>query len=160
MAKVMGAIVSPEIGETVEQFTIFGYAKSYEVKATTYGDSTRFDGDFKAVNKLTGETFRSSAAFLPGIAADMLQSALDNSDGAVEFGFDVAIIGVKGKVEGEVGKYEYRVKPLTDASENDPLEALQARLASGVGLAKLPPAKASPATIAHKPTTPTKGKKK
>lgn len=126
---VVGNIVAPPIGVEKELLVLMGFVKSSEIKTTTFGDSTGFHGDFKAINVETGEEFRSGTCYLPDVASDLLANALAASNGAVvEFGFKVSIIGVKSKIDGEANKYEYRCKPLMEASENDPLAALEDRL--------------------------------
>lgn len=129
---VCGNIKTPEPGVTVPLMVIMGYAKTLQVKPTLFGDSIGFHGDFKAIDVTTGEEFRSGVCYLPDVAASLLSNALDVSGGsAVEFAFNIGIIGVAPRVEGETGKYEYRCAALMNASENDPLRALEARLKQG-----------------------------
>lgn len=126
---VCGDIKAPAIGETVEKMVIMGYAKSTEIKKTTFGDSVGFHGDFKAIDVSTGEEFRSGVCYLPDVAENLLSNAMDDAGGAVvEFGFSVSVIGVKGRTPEEPTKYEYRCKPLTESAENDPLALLENRI--------------------------------
>jgi len=129
---VCGNIEAPAPGVERGMMVIMGYTKSKEIKVTTFGDSVGFHGDFKAVDMNTGEEFRAGACYLPDVAESMLSSAMDANDGVVEFAFEISIIGVKGRTEGEVGKYEYRCKPLMSAAENDPLALLETRLKQGM----------------------------
>lgn len=126
--QVCGTFVAPKIGEEQELMIIMGYAKSMEKKATNYGDSTAFHGDFKAINTITGEAYRSGTCYLPDVASDMLENIMSSNAGTVEFGFKISIIGVKGRNPGEDGKYEYRCKPLLESAENDPLKALEGKI--------------------------------
>lgn len=125
---VCGEIVAPAIGLEVPLMIVMGYAKSMESKATVYGDSMAFYGDFKAINVATGEAYRSGTCYLPDVAEDLLKSILGQTEGVVEFGFAVSAVGVKGRTPGEAGKYEYRCKPLMEASEKDPMRALEEQL--------------------------------
>lgn len=128
---IVGAIVAPPVGEMKELAVIIGFARDSEIKNTSFGDSTGFMGDFKGINVETGEEFRAGKLYLPDVAENLLANALASTDGMVEFGFKVSIIGVKGRNEGETGKYEYRCEPLMKAAENDPLDALESRIKQG-----------------------------
>lgn len=159
---IMGTLIAPEVGVEAEQFVVMGYAKGYEIKPTTFGDSTAFHGSFKAVNKISGEAFQASTLYLPDVASDLLKGAVDGAEGgAVEFGFNISLVGVAGKVPGETGKYEYRCAPLMETSENDPLELLEKRLADGaVNMPRLnAPKAAKPAPAKSLPKPKAKGKK-
>lgn len=129
---VCGNIKAPAPGEVAEIMVVMGYAKSSEIKKTTFGDSIGFHGDFKGINVATGEEFRSGTCYLPDVASDLLNNAMDATDGAVEFGFKIALIGVEGRTPGETGKYEYRCAPMMEVAENDPLVLLEARLKQGL----------------------------
>ena len=126
---IVGTMPAPKVGEEIALCVIMGYAKSYAVKQTTYGDCTAFSGDFKGIDVETGEDFRSGMCYLPDVASDLLKNALDANPGIIEFGFDISVVGVKGRTEGEQGKYEYRCRPLMKAAENDPMLALENKLA-------------------------------
>ena len=127
-AHVFGEITAPAVGELRPIMRVIGHAKEREVKTTTYGDATAFKGDFMATNVKTGEVFRSGVMYLPDVATSLLNNAMDNNDGVVEFGFEVGVIGIKGKKDNEPNKYEYRCRPLVEAIENDPLALLAAKI--------------------------------
>ena len=129
---VCGNIIAPPPGEEKKMMILMGFAKSFEVKPTTFGDSIGFHGDFKAVDMDTGEEFRSGVCYLPDVAESLLKNAMDVNAGVVEFAFEIGLLGVKGRTEGEVGKYEYRCKPMMKASENDPMLVLEERLKHGL----------------------------
>lgn len=128
---VCGNIKAPAVGVTVDLMVVMGYAKTSEIKKTTFGDSVGFHGDFKGINVDTGEEFRSGTCYLPDVASDLLANALDSTDGAVEFGFTIGIVGVAGRTPEEATKYEYRCAPMMEVSENDPMVLLEARLKQG-----------------------------
>lgn len=142
---VCGNIKAPAPGVTVELMVIMGYAKSSEIKKTTFGDSIGFHGDFKGVDVVTGEEFRSGTCYLPDVASSLLSNALDASDGAVEFGFKIGVIGVAARTPGEADKYEYRCAPMMETAENDPILALEARMKQGLLAAPKAAPKAAPA---------------
>ena len=124
-------IKAPTVGEEVPLCVVMGFVRTSEIKRTTFGDSVGFHGDFKGINVETSEEFRSGTCYLPDVAEHLLFKALENSEGnSVEFGFSISVIGVKGRDGDEGSKYEYRVKPLMPAQENDPLNALEQRLKS------------------------------
>jgi len=108
-------------------YRIVGICRKVELKETTYGDSYKFSGDFKATNMETGEIFRSSVAFLPGAAEMALVNAMANAADAgsdnVQFGFDVSI-----KPSDAPTGYEYEIVPLVEMGENDPLAALESSM--------------------------------
>jgi len=109
-------------------FQVFGLVKSKFTVTTQYGDSTGFKGTFEAVNLEDGEIFRSGKMFLPQIAADMLESAVDGmseDQSELKFGFK---IGLKPSDKGNTG-YEFTVEPLIDTTENDPISDMRAQFA-------------------------------
>lgn len=126
---ICGNFSAPAIGESRELAVIMGFARSSEIKPTTFGDSIGFHGDFKGIDVDTGEEFRSATCYLPDVAAGLLDNALAGGEGgAVSFGFRIGIVGVKGRNPGETGKYEYRCQPLMEAAENDPMIALESQI--------------------------------
>lgn len=125
---ICGEIIAPAVGDERPLCILMGYAKSTEKKMTSFGESTAFHGDFKGVSIETGEEFRAGTCYLPDVAASLLENALEDNDGVVEFGFQISVMGVKGRTDAETGKYEYRCKPLMKAAENDPMLALENKL--------------------------------
>ena len=129
---ICGTIKSPAPGIEQKLVIVMGYAKGSEIKKTTFGDSIGFHGDFKGIDIETGEEFRSGVCYLPDVAESLIENALDDHEGVVEFAFEIGIVGVAPRTPGEEGKYEYRCKPLMKASENDPLAQLETRLKQGL----------------------------
>ena len=138
---IVGTMPIPKVGEEILLCLIMGYAKTFEIKTTTFGDSIAFHGDFKGVNAETGEDFRSGTVYLPDVASDLLKNVLDANSGIIEFGFTISVIGVKGRTEGENGKYEYRCMPMMKAAENDPMLALENKLRANTEAEEKPKAK-------------------
>lgn len=99
---------------------LYGHANKHNIITTPFGDSVRFVGSFKGVNATTGEAYRSGKLFMPSIIEEMVADAIDNSDGPVEFAFE---IGVEYSEKGNMG-YAYTVKPLVEIKESEPLQRL------------------------------------
>lgn len=140
---------SVEDGKPYDIATIYGIASRAESVQTTFGDSTRFVGDFKGANIQTGESCRSTKVFLPGIVEEMLTQAIEESEGAnIEFAF---IVGVEYSEKGSMG-YAYTVRPVTQVKESNALAHLEEQVN-----AKL---KALPAPAKNENTAVDKGGKK
>ncbi len=122
---------------------IIGIASGIKTGEGDNGPWTGLTGQFKGVNVLTGEEFRSGILFMPSVAQDMVVGALMGDTKAVEFGFDIT-----AKYDEESAtSYVYGAVPLFESSESDPLSMLEA---------KATPMKA----LEEKPNTDKAGKKK
>lgn len=135
--KAMGAQPKPHsVGEGEKRViaAMYGSASKHDVVNTTFGDSTRFHGQFEGVNAATGEIFRSTKLFVPQVVEDILRDAVDQlEDGAsVDFALE---IGVEHSAKGNTG-YAYTVKPLTKVQVSDALQSLRDLTAKA--LASLP----------------------
>ena len=119
---IMKKIEAPAEGETIEAFKVVGIAHVKETGESSFGNYTRFKGDFAAV-RADGTRFRSGVAFLPPAATDMLSAALEESDGGVEFGFVISLVGD----ENSTTNYVYEVQPLFESAPSDPLAAVAAK---------------------------------
>ena len=122
---------------------VFGRVESSDSAPSQFGPSTFFLGSFKAVILETGEIYRASKCFLPGLASDMIESAYsETGGGALEFALEIGLRRVvKFDAKGEeIGAgYEYTMKPLIEMDEaTDPLAALESRV-----LALNPPAQSA-----------------
>ena len=112
---VCGNIEPPT--EQVAIMRIIGSVSKLEVIETTYGESTKFKGDFLATNLDSGELFRSSVAFLPSIVEGLVANSFDEENSPLEFAFDIF---VSPSDNGEK-KYQYTAKPLIEAAKSDPM---------------------------------------
>lgn len=127
MGNVIGqkAVITAELAKGEKYgFRIVGLVKSTFSVVTQFGDSTGFKGTFEAVNIRTGEAFRAGKCFLPTIATDLLESAVDGmgeDQTELRFGFEIGLIPSD---KGSTG-YEFTVKPLIDTTENDPVAELR-----------------------------------
>jgi hypothetical protein len=116
---------------------VMGLARKVEVKTTTYGDSLKFVGEFRAINA-DGEEFAAPVIYLPKPADEMLAEALTEAgENGVQFAFDIFIEPVPKKTPVDRG-YQFKVKPLLDTKPSDPLAALMAGLPAPAVRAKQP----------------------
>lgn len=106
-----------------EYMRVYGSVSKTAIVTSDYGESTKFIGDFRAINLETGEQFSGGELFLPTTAEIFLSNfikGLGDEFTSVAFAFDV---GVK-PANTAVG-YEYTVKPLIEQDEEkDPLAAM------------------------------------
>lgn len=109
--EVCGNLAAPQ--KPVAVMHVYGLAVGCETITTAYGDSVKFKGEFEAINVENGEVFRAPVCYLPSIAETMLQVALAQSNGGVQFGFE---IGIKPH---DSQKYEYTCTPLIKPDEKD-----------------------------------------
>lgn len=87
-------------GEQKLVATIAGVAKKAKKGESDYGEFTKFIGEFVAVNRITGEQFKSSTCFLNGDLLDQVESAIQSVDKAtgevyyndVEFSANVFVV--------------------------------------------------------------------
>lgn len=98
---------------------VAGIATGVKTGVSTYGDWTALIGDFKAVNLETSEVFRAGKCFLPETAMSLVLGALGGEVSSVQFAFEIITV----EADTSCG-YEYRVKPLVESSESDPLNQL------------------------------------
>lgn len=143
--KSIGA--QPKTGQTIVDGPvahIYGSARNYLVGTSTYGEFTKFRGDFEAVNLATGESYRSQNLLLPDIAAGLLVSALhaagakhgttktattpenpgEPATAPVEFAIEIGVRKTASDKPGGRG-YEFTLRPLVETRDSDPLAALR-----------------------------------
>lgn len=113
-------------GKAMELLDIVGQVTGYKIGNSDKGEYVKFSGSFMAVNKDSGEMFRSGVAILPGAAPGLLVGALDGGASGVEFAFSV---GAKYDPTA-VTKYVYTLQSRLAPREDDPVM----RLASSLGM--------------------------
>lgn len=126
LKEVYGAVKIKELhaGKTpVNLMRVIGLASGVKTGQSTFGDWLAFTGNFKAINLETNEEFRAGKCFLPNIASNLIEGALQNAEGDVQFAFDVGVKPVLDRQNKE--SYEYTVTPLIEAADNDPLTELE-----------------------------------
>lgn len=118
-------------GEPVHLYNIAGSAHKYEIIDTSYGDSTRFSGEFAAfIPDNPQNVKRASRCFLPEPIGSMLESAMTRTEtddqGNKKTVFvpqDFAVeVWVKSN-DTQVG-YEYDTRPVVKVTESDAVSGL------------------------------------
>lgn len=146
-------------GKPLTRFDLYrvgGVVKRCESVETNFGDSTRLIGDFLAVNKQTGEMFRSNRLFLPSIISEEMEAAVDPSTKSqVEFAFDIYIIPDDKSATG----YVYMAEPVVKARESDAMAQLAGKMGITLGLPEPKEAPALPAPETAKASSAATGKK-
>jgi hypothetical protein len=102
---------------------VIGESRGYKTGNTAFGEFVSFTGQFRATNMETGEVFDGPNLFLPDVATGLMRAQHDNSDGPIQFAFDIGV-----KPADTPHGYEYTVTPLMAPSESDPLAVLSAKL--------------------------------
>lgn len=123
VANAAGEVEKVKRGIEQGLMRVIGLATEVITGNSTYGAWTGFKGQFQATNILTGEIYRGSQVFLPDTVTDLLAPVVKSSENGVEFAFDIG-----AKPANNVIGYEYTINHLMKVEENDPLNALSARL--------------------------------
>ena len=99
-----------------------GVLKKFDWVDTPYGASLKLMGNFKAINLLTNDEFKAANVFLPGVASDVVEMAIDANEGKAD-GLAIAFdIGIEYMEKG-IG-YAYTVKPLLEFDIVDSVDNL------------------------------------
>ncbi len=123
---VYGVVKAPE--KAMALFTVIGIANGVKTGQSTYGEWVALTGQFEGQNLESGEAFMAPQAFLPepinGLIAAKVRTPDENGQPvSVRFAVEVGIKPSKSTLG-----YEYTVRELIDASENDPLADLRKSL--------------------------------
>ena len=118
---IKAAVSDLKEGENIELLKIAGVTTSCAVGQTDKGEFIRLNGEFMAVNQITGEQFAASQTILPTFLGQMLQSALSASE-QVEFALS---IGARKSAKSVTG-YEFVARPLVNAEPSARLSKLLA----------------------------------
>jgi len=123
---VVGNVSAPE--KAIPLFTVIGIANGIKIGTSSYGEWLALTGQFEATNLETGEQVMAPQVFLPeplqGLIASKVRTPDENGKAvSVRFGVEVGIKPMKS-----ILGYEYTVRELIDASENDPLADLRKAL--------------------------------
>lgn len=107
---------------------IFGIAAStFEGVGGPRNSYEGLNGNFEAINLITGEDFQGYKCFLPDQGLGFVRSLLLGSEGKpVEFGVSIAI--QEPSRSGSQMMYEYVVKPIGKAERSERLKNLRQRL--------------------------------
>lgn len=119
-------IALPAESRVMNLMAVYGFANGYKPGATEFGEFVKILGNFRAVNKQTGETTDSPQLILPTYLGHSFAAALDAPErsGPIKFAFE---IDVKYDVTAAT-KYVYVVRNVMPATQDDPLSALGALL--------------------------------
>lgn len=80
------------LGKTVAM--VSGRATGYHMKSTNYGESVCLNGEFVAINAITGEVFDGVQLYMPDDFARALVNKLEKSEQGVEFeGVQIQVAG-------------------------------------------------------------------
>jgi hypothetical protein len=125
---VYGKVPKMNAGDAdVSIMRVIGRCNGSEVKETAIGDSTRFIGDFLGEclsGNGAGKKYRAGSAYFPKVVGNMIEGALANNEGAVEFGFDIVARADETSATG----YVYVCESLLQDSATDPLLILAKRV--------------------------------
>jgi hypothetical protein len=123
-------------GEAMPLYTVYGRISSIKSGENDMGTFTGFIGETYAVSA-SGERYVSACFYPPSKAlTEMLQGALGNSTGPVDFAFSV---GAKFD-DDSATKYVYEVVPLIEAKPSDAIALLEDKLGIGRSAPETPPA--------------------
>lgn len=145
VASVYGKIKLTELmaKKTLPVMIAMGTAVSIKTGQSNFGEWRGLMGQFRAIHPETGEQFDAPQLFLPEVALIPIEVALANSRG-VEFAIKVVARYTGDDENRKPGgaPYEYSWEPLIEASEDDALS----RIAAKINQKLLPaPAAAAPA---------------
>jgi hypothetical protein len=131
-AIISGGQVNPDMPSPISSprdlYDLFGIAVKTRTGHTDKGDWLQFVGDFEAITP-DGEIFRAPRCHIPQPFEDMLYTQLmqvqaTDPKASVQFAVRVSVVPpVKGKPSA-VG-YEYRVTPLVESRDTNPLQLLK-----------------------------------
>lgn len=105
--------------KSADLLKIAGVTNKSQPGQTDKGEYLLLQGEFRAVNLITGEVFESASCILPNFISDRLAGALQVSD-QVEFALMISAKSNPSSVTG----YEYTVTPLVEAAPSDRLANL------------------------------------
>ena len=129
-----------EVGERCKAFGVAGVCEAIETGTSTFGEWTRYVGDFQAVNYVTGDVYRSERAHVPTVLSAILERDLgalktgevkENKHSSTyplstsaEFAFSVDIVRNPDDEESGAVSYEYVTTPKTQIAANDRISHL------------------------------------
>lgn len=106
---------------------IYCYVTGNKIETSAYGDYSRWLGEFKSENLVTGEVLTSANAIFPSIASDMIEAAYvgGNKIGGESANVLLAFrIGIKHPLRPNKAGYEYTIKQIVAAASDNPLDRL------------------------------------
>jgi hypothetical protein len=133
VATVYGKIDAKKVlnsEKPIKVMRVIGQAIGTKAGNSSYGDWTSLVGQFKAINADTGEVSEAATLFLPDVALIPLQVALARDDTkGVAFAIDIFVkASTNTKPGGSV--YEYSFENVLPPADNDPIKALEDKIAA------------------------------
>ncbi|MGC8541025.1 MAG: hypothetical protein ACP5QA_10400 [Phycisphaerae bacterium] len=151
--KTVGAQPAPRsVTKKEDLVRIYGRADRVSEGSTTYGIFHKYKGDFKAVNLITGEAFRSGTLLLPEIADPLLLNAMLAAGATlgkektaktpevegekvkgepIFFGLIIGVIPQESADESGRG-YQYTVKEAFESQVADPFAAIEEKMVKAI----------------------------
>lgn len=80
--------------DLVPVMLVVGTVQSLEIKQTTYGDSSKFTGQFEATNLITDVKYRARTLYVPDVATAVLEGLLENAkegDAGSQFAVQITV---------------------------------------------------------------------
>ena len=128
--KINAVIVAKAENGILEIGRFFGSASGVKTGVSDFGEWTALTGQFRAINKQTGEVFDSGVCFLPDVALDLIVGQLNGGAQAVDFAFDINAVLDETVQVG----YSYRAIPILETSAESPISRLEAQMAKMAAL--------------------------
>lgn len=103
---------------------VYGTCRGATQKTSDIGPYSVFNGEFEAINCVTGEKYRSSTLILPEVGELVLNNQLgasedDDNISGIQFAIDLTVEPNKSSKGGR--SYKFGVKPLIESDDTDPL---------------------------------------
>jgi len=131
------AKANKEVG-TVPVMRVYGRIKSTEKVMNTFGESTRFKGEFEAINLLDQSEHRSQVLFVPHVAEQVINDIVSvakkaDPDCWVKFGVDITAT-YKPNTGNQTGtQFYFGVTPLIEPADG---EDVLSQIAAELGIPK------------------------
>lgn len=144
LGNVTDIVVTMAVNEIKDVYSVAGICDGYEQGVGTYGEWTRFVGNFEAINYVDGEVIRSSKAHVPDVMeqlmldgvkenAEIVQSKSNKDstfyklDSPIEFAILVQLKRLPD-TDKEINNYQYITKPLHEVKRSDAIGHLTSLL--------------------------------
>lgn len=144
LGNVTDIVSTVGVDQTIDVYSVAGICDGYEQGMSTFGEWTRFVGNFEAINYTDGEVIRSSKAHVPDVMEQlMLEGVKENAeivqsksnqnstfyklDSPLEFAILVQLKRLPD-TDKEINNYQYITKPLHEVKRSDAIGHLTSLL--------------------------------
>lgn len=127
VAKCFGKVTAARVTKadgTLELGRIFGQATGTKNGVTDFGEWTALTGQFRAINRETGESFDSAVCFMPDVALELVTAQLAGGAKAVDFAFDISAVADESVQIG----FTYRASPVLPMAEDSAVARLESQM--------------------------------